>query len=154
MHSKSFMGPKTLEVLRNIPKLLCRYWWSGIFQISYTWKWILCWMYGVLAGLHSLGTIFHLLEWWQQCLKRWPLWLQDKAEKTVGREAMISQQMTAKKLPIVREISTSVRTKWKKIQEYIIVQKICLSAFHNYDKISEIISAAVKKAKVSFGPWF
>lgn len=35
----------------------------------------------------------------------------------------------------------------KKIQEYIIVQKICLSAFHNYDKISEIISALLRKQK-------
>lgn len=40
MHSESFMGPKTLQVLRNIPKPLCRYWWNGIFQNSYAWKWI------------------------------------------------------------------------------------------------------------------
>lgn len=45
MHSESFMEPKTLEVLRNIPKPLCRYWWNEIFQNSYAWKWILGWMY-------------------------------------------------------------------------------------------------------------
>lgn len=143
-------------MLINVAEPLCRYWWNGIFQSSYAWRWILCWIHKCWSIGRSLQLGPHLpstpamsaaSETMATVVKR------GKQSRIWGGDAVTSQLMAAEKLPLLLEIATNTRTKLRYIHQCIIIQEMCQSAFHNYNKISKIYLQLLRK-KGLFGSWF